>query len=279
MEVRVRGLLFDVTVAGPDDGIPILLLHGFPQNATMWDALSPALHAAGLRTIAPDQRGYSPGARPADVKAYALAECVADAVALLDAFGLDAAHVAGHDWGAAVAWGLAAGYPERVHTVTALSVPHPRAFGRALLTSPDQLRRSAYILLFRRAGTAEKLLLDDDARRLRGVFAGSGLDGAAVNRYVAPMLAPGALTAALNWYRALDLAGRHGVGKVSAPTTYVWSDGDRAIGRVAAEKCGSEVTGEYRFVKLPGVSHWIPDEAPRTVADAIIDRAVPRSCV
>src|SRR5947209_499450 len=98
MLVEARGMAFDVRVGGAEHGEPVVLLHGFPQNATMWAGLEPALHAAGLRTVAPDQRGYSPGARPADVRAYAPAEVVADALALLDALGLDAAHVVGHDW-------------------------------------------------------------------------------------------------------------------------------------------------------------------------------------
>jgi pimeloyl-ACP methyl ester carboxylesterase len=274
VRVQARGLRFDVTVAGPAEGAPVLLLHGFPQNALMWDAVSPALHAEGLRTIAPDQRGYSPGARPPEVRAYAQPECVADAVAILDALGVDRAHVVGHDWGAVVGWGLAARFPDRVRTLTALSVPHPSAFGRALLTSLDQLRRSRYILLFRRAGTAEELLLDDDAARLRAVFAGSGLDAAAVDRYVAPMRAPGALTAALNWYRAISLLGRDGTGKVAVPTTYVWSSRDVAVGRAAARNCAREVTGEYRFVELPGVSHWMADQAPEAVADAVLSRVL-----
>jgi pimeloyl-ACP methyl ester carboxylesterase len=274
VEVRARGLLFDVTVGGPEDGVPVLLLHGFPQNAAMWDAVSPALHAAGLRTIAPDQRGYSPGARPSEVKAYAQPECVADAVAILDSLGVERVHVVGHDWGAVVGWGLAARRPERVHTLTALSVPHPHALRGALLASLDQLRRSRYILFFRHEGRAEDLLLEDDGRRLRRMFAGSGLDAAGVDRYVAPLLAPGALTAALNWYRAMSFLGGGGAGKVGVPTTYVWSDADVAIGRAAADRCAREVTGEYRFVELPGISHWIPDRAPEAVAEAVLSRVL-----
>nr|WP_205864318.1 alpha/beta hydrolase [Planosporangium mesophilum] len=268
-------MTFDVRVGGADDGVPVLLLHGFPQNGSMWDAVSPALHAAGLRTIAPDQRGYSPGARPLEVEAYGQPECAADALAILDALGVERAHVVGHDWGAIVGWRLAADHPDRVSTLSALSVPHPRALARALRTSLDQLRRSRYILFFRRTGRAEEVLLEDDARRLRGVFAGSGLDAAGVDRYVAPLLAPGALTAALNWYRAVNLLRSGDVGKVGVPTTYVWSDGDLALGRVGAYRCAREVTGEYRFVELPGVTHWIPDQAPGAVADAVLDRVLP----
>jgi pimeloyl-ACP methyl ester carboxylesterase len=155
-----------------------------------------------------------------------------------------------------------------------LSVPHPHALRGALLASLDQLRRSRYILFFRHEGRAEDLLLEDDGRRLRRMFAGSGLDAAGVDRYVAPLLAPGALTAALNWYRAMSFLGGGGAGKVGVPTTYVWSDADVAIGRAAADRCAREVTGEYRFVELPGISHWIPDRAPEAVAEAVLSRVL-----
>jgi pimeloyl-ACP methyl ester carboxylesterase len=272
MLVEARGLEFDVRIGGPEHGEPVLLLHGFPQNSVMWDGIEPALHAAGLRTVAPDQRGYSPGARPAEVSAYAMPELVGDALAIIDALQLGPVHLVGHDWGASVAWEVAARHPDRVRTLTAVSVPHPRAFASALLTSFDQLRRSAYMLVFRREGTAERLLEDDDAKRLRGLFAGSGLSLGEVNRYVAPMLAPGALTAALNWYRAISLVRRSTTGPVTVPTTYVWSDGDVALGRAAAEKCAARVTGEYTFVALHGVSHWIPDQVPDVLAKAVLDR-------
>jgi pimeloyl-ACP methyl ester carboxylesterase len=272
MLIRTRDLAFDVTVAGADVGTPVLLLHGFPQNATMWRGVSPALHAAGCRTIAPDQRGYSPGARPSPVEAYAQHECVADAVAFLDALGYERAHVVGHDWGALVAWGLAAKHPDRVSTLTAVSMPHPRALAEAVLTDVDQVKRSSYIMLFRMAGKAEDVLLDRDAARLRGMFRGAGLSVSQVNRYVAPLLAPGALTAALNWYRAYNVGQPAHVGAVDTPTTFVWSDGDVAFGRTAAENSAAHVTADYRFVSVPGVGHFIPDEAPDVVAAAILDR-------
>ena len=270
MDIEARGLRFDVDLDGPDGGVPVLLLHGFPQNRTQWRGVTPALHDAGLRTIAPDQRGYSPGARPADARAYALRECVADALAILDALGVDRAYVVGHDWGAGVAWDLAARHPERVRGLVAISVPHPRAFLRALLTSPDQMRRSLYMLVFQKAGRAEEILLAEDATRLRGLFNDSGLDRAAVDRYVEPLREPGALTAALNWYRALRPGNGRPTGPVTVPTTYLWSDGDTALGRAGARRCGDHVRAEYRFLQLPGVGHWIPDQAPDVVADAVL---------
>ncbi|RKN19102.1 alpha/beta hydrolase [Micromonospora musae] len=271
MRIDARGLEFVVRAGGPEGGEPVLLLHGFPQHGGEFDEVVPALHDAGLRTYAPDQRGYSPGARPTDVEAYQLPELVADAAALLDALGVEAAHLVGHDWGAAVAWALAAAHPERVRTLTAVSVPHPAAMAHALAHDPKQKARSSYMALFRQAGTAEKMLLGMRAAGLRRVLSGVG-DSARVAAYAEPMREPGALTGALNWYRAMSGAALGAVGPVTVPTTYVWSDGDTAIGRGAAEECARHVTGDYRFVELPGVSHWIPDEAPAPLAEVILAR-------
>ncbi|MGW1059994.1 alpha/beta fold hydrolase [Micromonospora rubida] len=271
MQVEARGLTFETRTGGPADGEPVLLLHGFPQHGGEWDEVTPALHAAGLRTYTPDQRGYSLLARPGAVEAYRLPELVADAAALLDALGVEAAHVVGHDWGAIVAWGLAASRPDRVCTLTAVSVPHPAAMAHALAADTGQKARSSYIALFRKPGKAEKVLLAFRAAALRKLLGGVG-DAARVARYAEPMREPGALTTALNWYRAMSRADLAAVGPVSVPTTFVWSDRDIAIGRTAAEACAAHVTGDYRLVELPGVSHWIPDEAPGPLAEAILAR-------
>ncbi|MEV1332466.1 alpha/beta hydrolase [Micromonospora costi] len=271
MRIDARGLEFVVRAGGPEGGVPALLLHGFPQHGGEWDDVTPALHAAGLRTYAPDQRGYSPGARPAEVEAYRIPELVADAVAVLDALGVEAAHLVGHDWGAVVAWAVAAAHPDRVRTLTAVSVPHPAAMAYALANDPQQKVRSSYMVLFRKPGKAESVLLGLRAAALRRMLAGVG-DAARVASYAEPMREQGALTGALNWYRAMSGADLAQVGPVAVPTTYVWSDRDRAIGRGAAEACATHVTGDYRFVELPGVSHWIPDEAPAELAEAILAR-------
>jgi pimeloyl-ACP methyl ester carboxylesterase len=267
---------FDVDVGGPQSGRTVLLLHGFPENARMWDAVLPRLHRAGLRTAAPDQRGYSPDARPAEVEAYAMRELVRDALGLLDALGWPTVDLVGHDWGAVVAWQLAARHPERVRTLTAVSVPHPLALSAALASDPEQQQKSSYFGLFRTPGKAEETLLADGARRLRAMLA--PMPAERVDAFVQPMTEPGALTAALNWYRASGGQDVGGLGPVSAPTGYLWGTEDRAVARSAAERCAEQVTGPYRFVELPGVSHWVPETEPDAVADAILDRvaAAPR---
>jgi pimeloyl-ACP methyl ester carboxylesterase len=235
--------------------------------------VTPQLTGAGLRCYAPDQLGYSPGARPADVGAYALpalAQVTADLMTALDA---PVADVVGHDWGANVGWALAGWHPDRVRSLTAVSVPHPAAFTAAYRADPEQRERSAYLHLFWQEGKAEDLLLADGARRLRRILLGThgdtGVPPEAADEYVAVLSAPGALTAALNWYRAMR--GGERVEPVAVPATYVWSSGDIAIGRTAAEACGGYVTGDYRFVELPG-SHWIPEHAPEQLAAAVLDR-------
>jgi pimeloyl-ACP methyl ester carboxylesterase len=269
--VEARGLSFDVTAGGLAGGPAVLLLHGFPQHSGEWERVTPALHRAGLRTYALDQRGYTPGARPGEVSAYAIDECVADAVAVLDELGVDRAHIVGHDWGAIVGWHLAARQPARVRTLTAVSVPPPAALAAALDGDADQRKRSAYIVLLRRKGIAEATLLAANAAWLRRAMRGVPEDR--VERYIAPLREPGGLTGPLNWYRALDRDGMRALPPVTVPTTYVWSDRDGAIGRTAAAGCAQFAAADYRFVSLAGVSHWVPDEAPEAVVQAVLERA------
>jgi pimeloyl-ACP methyl ester carboxylesterase len=268
--VTAGDLVFTVRALGPDDGDPVILLHGFPENSLSWSAVAPVLAAAGLRVIVPDQRGYSPGARPSDVAAYATEQLADDVVALADALRLDTFHLVGHDWGAAVSWVVATRHAARLRTLTAVSVPHLAAYGAALRDDADQQSRASYIGLLRQVGKAEGLLLEDGARRLREMYGGH-VPTAQVDSYVAQLSEPGALTAALAWYRAMrpDLGS---LPTVTVPTTFVWSDQDQAIGRTGAEACGQHIEADYRFVELTGISHWIPEEAPEALAAAILAR-------
>src|SRR4051812_12495914 len=274
LRVDVGDLTFDVRADGPDDGRPVLLLHGFPETSASWAAVTPLLTQAGLRTYAPDQLGYSPGARPDEVEAYSTPNLTQVTADLMTALEIPVADVVGHDWGANVAWALAGWHPDRVRSRTAVSVPHPAPHTAAYRADPEQKERSGYIRLFWQAGKAEDVLLADDARRLRRMLTGgdvaSGVPPESIDEYVAVLSAPGALTAALNWYRAMSSGTR--VDRVEVPTTYVWSDGDVAIGRTAAEACADWVTGDYRFVELTGVTHWIPEQASEQLATAILDR-------
>jgi len=269
-EISANGFSFEAVARGPRAGRPVLFLHGFPQTSYSWHHQLEAVGAAGHRGLAFDQRGYSPGARPGRVEDYRIGELVSDVLAVADGWGLDRFDLVGHDWGAMVAWVVAGRHPDRVRTLTAVSVPHPRAFAAAFgggEGDPDQRQRSSYIEVFRaEGGVAERALLGEDGSGggLRTMFDASGLpsDTEEVRRFVDRMLEPGALTAALNWYRATEPNSLTDVGAITVPTLYVWSDEDIALGRLAAEATVEWVTGPYRFEVLSGVSHWIPETAP-----------------
>ncbi|MGY1623218.1 alpha/beta fold hydrolase [Geodermatophilus sp. SYSU D00965] len=267
---RREGMVFDVRDGGPPESEPVVLLHGFPQDSTAWTAVAAGLHAAGLRTLAPDQRGYSPSARPPGRSAYRLRELTADVLALLDEAGLGSAHLVGHDWGGIVGWALAAWHPERVRTLTALSVPHPAAMAQALVTS-DQALRSYYMALFQVPFLPERLLLVGGGEPLRRMFLRSDLPPDLCEHYVARMREPGALAAAIAWYRALPLDARDPVGTVRVPTLHLWSTGDAFLGRTATEATHRFVDAPYRLEVLEGVTHWIPELAPDRTAELVAE--------
>jgi pimeloyl-ACP methyl ester carboxylesterase len=271
-QYRRGDLVFDTIDTGPPDGPAVVLLHGFPQFNTSWSKVIDRLSAAGYRCLAPNQRGYSPAARPARRRDYRMSELVEDVRALIDAGGASRVHLVGHDWGAAVAWSVAAQMPDRLATVSALSVPHPAAFLNALATSRQALA-SWYMYVFQLPSLPEYVFLgrQGNTARLAKALRSSGQSADAADRDARAIAEPGALTAALNWYRAMPLSGmRRTMGKVSVPTLYVWSDGDTAVLGKAARNCGRYVTGEYRVEILQGVSHWIPDEEPDAIADLLL---------
>nr|WP_221376504.1 alpha/beta hydrolase [Actinoplanes polyasparticus] len=269
MEIKARGLTFDVYEGGPADGDPVLLLHGFPQDHREFDLLAPKLHAAGLRTYALDQRGTSPGARPAEVSAYHLREPTADAVAVLDALGIESAHVIGHDWGAIVGWWLASAHPDRVRTLTAVSVPHPKALGLVLRTRASQRARMTYFKVFQ-SRPAERLLLARDGAVLRAMFKPIGHRG---DKYVEAMRDdPARLTGGLNWYRAATGNAPDGPGLIEVPTTYVWSDKDGVVSLAAALRTRDWVQSDYEMVAMRGISHWVPEQAATALAEAALRR-------
>jgi pimeloyl-ACP methyl ester carboxylesterase len=268
---RRNDLTFDVLDAGPPDGPVVVLLHGFPQHNDSWNAVVDRLTAAGYRCLAPNQRGYSPGARPSRRRDYRIHELVADLGALIDASGARRVHLVGHDWGAAVAWAAAAEMPERLATVSPISVPHPAAFLKSFANSRQGLA-SWYMYFFQLPRIPEWLLTRRNGAMVAESLRRAGQTRTAAQRDAQAMTEPGALTAAINWYRAMPLVNPRAINqKVSVPTMYVWSDKDVALLPKGAHDTGRYVSGEYRFEILPGVSHWIPDEQPGKLADLLLD--------
>ena len=194
-DIAANGWMFTARTAGPEDGPLVILLHGFPQTSRCYQRELAALGLAGYRAVAPDQRGYSPGARPPEVDAYQVDHLVADIIGVADALHADRFDLVGHDWGGLIAWLVAGRFPERVRTLTALSTPHPQALRAALADDQDQIERFSYIDLFRQPEVPEQLLLGEDGsgEGLRQLFADSGIEADTARSYIETLRQPGAL--------------------------------------------------------------------------------------
>lgn len=266
-EFHHDGLRFDVSDAGPIDGELIIALHGFPQRASSWSAVIPLLSAAGYRVLAPDQRGYSPGASPSEVEAYRLDRLADDVLALADAAGVDRFNLLGHDWGGGVAWYVAARNPERLLTLSVVSVPHPRAMIESM--RGPQVLRSWYMAWFQLPWLPEVMLAAGHGSLARRMLAAT--------RSVRPqdgvrlLSDPATARGPINWYRALRLPTAVPIGKITVPTLYVWSDQDAALGGKGALLTARWVSGPFRFEILTGVSHWVPEERPADLARLVLD--------
>ena len=266
MRIDVNGIGFEVDDRG--SGPPVLLLHGWPDSRHLWRHQVEALTAAGFRTIAPDLRGFGESDRPAEVEAYALPALAGDVLGVLDHFGVERAHVVGHDWGAALAWAVAAFAPDRVDHLVALSVGHPASFRDAGF---EQREKSWYMLLFQFEGIAEEWLSANDFANFRVWSQHPEPDAV-----IADLVRPGALTASLNWYRAnvaprTLVEGIIEIPPVGAPTLGIWSSGDIALTEVQMSGSVPFVSGPWRYERLEGVGHWMQLEQPDVVSKLLVD--------
>jgi pimeloyl-ACP methyl ester carboxylesterase len=267
------GLTFTTDVAGPAGGPLVLLLHGFPESRHSWREALPALAAAGYRAVAPDQRGYSPGARPdpTDLSNYAFDRLIDDAIEIAAAAGYadKRLHLVGHDWGGQVSWGVAGKYPGRLASLTILSRPHPGSFRRALLDETgDQKHRSRHHRAFLEPETG-KMLLADNAKRLREGLSGQGVPAGALEEHLSVLGNPEAMEAALAWYRSnKGLAAD--IETIKVPTLYVWGDADATVGPDAARGTADFVGAVFAMEVLPGVGHFVMDQAPARATELLL---------
>jgi pimeloyl-ACP methyl ester carboxylesterase len=198
-EIEANGLTFTCREAGAADGEPVILLHGFPETSHMWTTLMPELAAAGYRCLAPDQRGYSEGARPDGVEAYGYEEMSDDVAALADAWGAPRFHLVGHDWGSLAGWAVVDRYADRIASWTAMSVPHAKAFAIAVRDDPEEEPYRQILQLFVTPDVPEQAAAANDFAMLRNAWTESSPE--LVDAYLDVFRRPGAMTAALNWYR------------------------------------------------------------------------------
>ena len=257
--IEANGLQFYVRDEG--SGTPVILLHGFPDTGDVWRKQVPALVQQGFRAIVPDMRGRGRSSKPDAVSDYRLSSIVRDVTGILDALRIERAHVVGHDWGAGVAWLVAALAPERVDRLVAISVGAPGAAARPTL---EAFQKGWYRLLFLFEGVAEEVIQRDDWYLFRLFLAGAQDTDA----YVKTLSEPGALTPALNWYRAnlpvQALFGRTGgpqLPMVKADTLGIWSAGDLYLTEEAMTRSEQRVQGRWRYEQLGG-SHWVPIDQP-----------------
>jgi pimeloyl-ACP methyl ester carboxylesterase len=267
-------LSFDVLAAGEETAPLVLLLHGFAESMNCWRTQVTALADMGYRALAPSQRGYSKGARPdpRDASHYHIDRLMDDAMAIVAAAGHGDKrfHLAGHDWGGSIAWGLADRHSERIASLTILSRPHPNAFNRALqMEDGDQAHRSRHHKAFLEPGAAD-IVLADDARWLRERLAANGVPESTIAAHLSVLGNKPAMEAALAWYRARG-AIRGPLGPIRVPTLYIWGDADDTVGRIAAEGTRDFIAAPYRFEVLPGVGHFAADQVPDRVSELMLE--------
>lgn len=253
------------------EGPLVVLLHGFPEFWYAWRAQIPALTAAGFRVVAPDMRGYNLSSRPRGVDAYAMRRLTGDVRELIAERGAERAMLAGHDWGAAVAWATAMDHPEVVQRLAILNVPHPRRMLQGLRTA-RQARKSWYMFFYQLPWLPERYVSHNRWQGFRDNFAHDARPGAFsaadIERYVEAWSRPGAGTAMINYYRATfrqtPQRTAAGIRPIDAPTLVIWGQRDRHLGAELAEPEHGDVPRLDRVERLDA-SHWVHHDEPETV--------------
>ena len=273
--IETNGIRLHVVQGGPKSGIPVILLHGFPETWRCWVRQLPTLADAGIRVIAPDQRGYNLSDKPKGIKSYHVEELVNDIVGLIDALGYEKVNLVGHDWGAIVAWMLAYKHPERLQRLGILNVPHPLVMRRFLTRDLDQIRRSWYVFFFQLPWLPEVGMQANDWRGAVLALRGSGLIHTFTNedieKYKESWSQPGAMTSMINWYRALRYQIRLPKEmRIRVPTLMLWGVKDFALThRMARPSMDHCEQGNLIF--FPEATHWVQRDAAAEVNHYLID--------
>lgn len=273
LRIHRDGIELHAVAAGPKNGPLVILLHGFPEFWYGWRHQIDPLAEAGFRVVAPDQRGYNRSSKPAGIAAYDLNELAGDVAAVADRCGHDDFDVVGHDWGGIVAWWTAIRHPSRVRRLVVLNAPHPMVGRRFVLAHPRQFVRSWYVFFFQLPGVPELLMRRGDFAALKAAMTRSAPPGlfstADFRAYQEAWSQPGALTAMINWYRAL-MRFRPGRtdGRVRQRTLIIWADRDRFLEPGLADASGA-FCDKGRIVRVPDASHWLQHERPELVTEEI----------
>ena len=268
-DVSVDELTFTCRVSGMEnDGEAVILLHGFPETSRMYYDLIPVLVSEGFKVVVPDQRGYSPGARPSKISDYSIDKLSQDVIDIADAFQFEKFHLIGHDWGSAVGWVTVAFHSERVISWTALSVPHLDAFFKAMNNNPEQQRKSQYIKFFKKPILPEFYFSIFGYKYLRDIWRKSSKEE--IEKYLEVFKQKGALKSSLNWYRANMKNDDKSIGDIAAPTLIVYGLKDMAIGEKSVDESEKYLKGDYKIEKLE-TGHWLIQESFEAVSKSIIN--------
>lgn len=269
--IKMNGMDYLCRTAGMEqNGELVVFLHGFPESSIIWEKTMLKLAALGYRCIAPDQRGYSDGARPIGYQNYSFRKLASDVIGFAESTGCSGKfHLVGHDIGAALGWNVVTLYPERIQTWTAMSVPHWPAYKWALENDPIQKEKGAYVGHFMQPDVPEAILAKNDYAILHQLW--TGFDQTIVDEYMKIFTQPSARTAVINWYRGIMLTEEHiSYGKISTPTLFIWGNEDLAIGRASVEKSHEYMTGYYNFCEL-NAGHWLNEFNEPEVSELIIE--------
>jgi pimeloyl-ACP methyl ester carboxylesterase len=274
--VPTNGIELEVATAGPADGTPVVLLHGFPESWHCWRFQIPALVEAGYRVIAPNMRGYGKSSKPGGVRAYRIDALADDIAGLMDHYGLEKAAVVGHDWGAAVTWHFGRRHPDRATCLTVLNCPPGEVVFKTVFSSLAQARRSWYIFVFQLPWLPEWMISRNDFSRLWASMAKTTTNEGRFTEadraaYLAAWREPGVATAMLNYYRASLRGGRATpkVRKVPVPMRLIWGTADHALGSDMIEP-SRDFAEDLDVVRLDGISHWVNVDAPEAVNEALL---------
>jgi len=274
--IKTNGIQLHTVMGGPQSGPPVILLHGFPENWRCWIRQLPALVDAGCRVIVPDQRGYNLSDKPKGVKAYSVYTLVEDVIGLIDALDYEKVNLVGHDWGAVVSWVLANKYPERLHHLGILNVPHPAVMKRFLQRDLEQLRRSWYVFFFQLPWLPEAEMRANDWRGAERVLRGSGkvhtFTNEDIEKYKEAWSQPGAMTAMINWYRAV-IRFQPAVPKnprIKVPTLMMWGMKDFALSHRMARP-SMDYCDEGNLIFFPDATHWVQRDAAEEVNHYLVD--------
>ena len=272
LTIAANGLRFHALACGPADGPLVLLLHGFPECAHAWRRQLAALGAAGLRAVAPDQRGYGRSDRPSGIRSYALDNLADDIVAMASSLGHDKFMLVGHDWGGIVAWHLASTRPAVLERLAILNAPHLGVAARFARRHPLQWVKSAYVGYFQLPIIPELSLTAWDCALLVAALERSSRPGAFsaedLQAYRAGWTQPGAMTAMLNWYRAMALQPPEAANRIAVPVRVIWGDRDSALEPGLAEESAS-LCDAAEVIHLPDATHWLHHEESGRV-DALL---------